>query len=54
MEIALVERFGWSVREIDETDIVSLLTFVRIYLSKHKKQAVDKEKTVYCDQVSWL
>ena len=28
LEISLVERWGWSLRDIDETDIESLLPFI--------------------------
>jgi len=52
LEISLVKAFGWSLADIDETDIESLLSFV--YRLNYKKAESAKPKQVYCDQVSWL
>lgn len=49
MEIMLVKAFNWSLRDIDETDIDSLLPF--IYRFSGRKMA---QPRVYCDQVSWM
>lgn len=49
MEISLVKTFGWSMHEIDETDIESLLPFV-FRLSGGKKVSGN----AFCDQVDWL
>ncbi len=46
MERALVEHYGWSLYDIDQTAIESLLPFV-LRQEARKPQA-------YCDQVSWL
>ena len=48
MEISLVKAFGWSLRDIDETDIESLLPFVFHFAG------VGAGNKVYCDQVDWL
>ena len=45
-----MKAFGWSLYEIDETDIESLLPFIRRMLEN--KKPVDKR--VYCDEVDWL
>lgn len=61
LEISLVERFGWSLRDIDETDIESLIPFVmRITRATEDggeysaRRKTEKEKKVYCDQVNWM
>ena len=49
MEIALVKTMGWSLRDIDETDIESLIPFV------FRMAGTDiGSSQVYCDQVEWL
>jgi len=53
----MVERFGWSLRDIDETDIESLIPFVMRITSRTEEmpeKTVPKEKKLYCDQVSWM
>lgn len=50
MEISLVKAFGWSLRDIDETDFLSLLGFVFRLTGEGARGAPQ----VYCDQVSWL
>src|SRR4030042_4654732 len=50
MEISLIKAFGWSLKEIDETDIESLMPFVAHFAGTGKIE----NKKVYCDQVSWL
>jgi len=51
LEIALVKQFGWSLRDIDETDIESLLPFV-FRLAGHKNGSNSQLK--FCDQVDFL
>jgi hypothetical protein len=51
LEIALVKALGWSLRDIDETDVGSLLPFIN-RLGKAGKERPNK--TVYADQVDWL
>ncbi len=53
LEISLVERFGWSIGQIDETDTTHLLHFVRRYL-KTKMKHPEETGRVYADQVDWL
>jgi hypothetical protein len=52
LEIELIKAFNWSLRDLDETDIESLLPFIERF-SGSSNQPVAKNK-VYCDQVSWL
>jgi len=51
MEISLVKAFGWSLRDIDETDIESLLPFVNLFAGMDDHPMAKKK--VYCDQVNW-
>jgi hypothetical protein len=57
LEISLAKAFNWSLRDIDETDIESLLPFVarfaRTQTGAERPTAAPK-KRVYCDQVDWL
>ena len=53
LEITLVQAFGWSLRDIDETDIESLLPFVA-RIGKQKSAAGGKSEEAYCDEVNWL
>jgi len=50
MEISLVKALGWSLRDIDETDIESLIPFV-FRLAGEDSAGAGK---IYCDQVDWL
>jgi hypothetical protein len=52
LEIELVKAFNWSLRDIDETDIQSLLPFVNRFAGIKREEPVRNK--VYCDQVSWL
>lgn len=54
LEIALVERFGWSLRDIDDTDVESLIPFVLRLTGKKGSTSTGKSAQVYCDQVDWL
>lgn len=49
IERILAERLGWSLHEMDLTDIESLIPFV-FHLAGSKQ----KTKQVYADQVDWL
>lgn len=52
IEIALARNFHWSLRDIDETDVDSLLPFVaRLGQPAESKL---KTKRVFCDEVDWL
>jgi len=48
----LVKTFGWSLHEIDCTDIESLMPFIQRLLEDQRKPA--KTKRTYCDEVDWL
>jgi hypothetical protein len=51
----LVDVFGWSVFEIDRTDIESLIPFVLRYPQWKKERAGGGPKrAVFVDQVDWL
>jgi hypothetical protein len=55
LEIALAKAFGWSLWEIDETDVESLVGFINRFTDTQGKtiQASGPRKT-FCDQVDWL
>lgn len=48
----MVRAFGWSLHEIDETDIESLLPFIFRFTATEAKAPSNGK--VYCDQVDWL
>jgi len=51
----LVEMFHWSLREIDGTDIESLLPFVFHFPHWKKNGAAGSgTKQLFADQVDWL
>ena len=52
VEITLAETFHWSLYEIDQTDIHSLIPFFFRYARQKRRGA--QAKQTYCDQVSWL
>jgi hypothetical protein len=49
LEISLVRAFGWSLHDIDETAVESLLPFVGRFARKPEVR-----KTAYADEVDWL
>ena len=51
IEHALVKAYGWSLYDIDRTDVDSLLPFIL-----HNPDGTQKPQEVrkYCDQVTWL
>lgn len=53
MEISLVKAFGWSLKDIDETDIESLFAFMTRFTESNRETRSPKRK-VYADQVTWL
>jgi hypothetical protein len=52
LEISLVNSFGWSLQEIDNTDIESLFPFIMRYAHTGGEPVV--KQGIFCDQVSWL
>lgn len=53
-EHGIVKRFGWSLREMDETDMESLIPFVFYKPGGGGGGGKVKKKRVYCDQVGWM
>jgi hypothetical protein len=52
-----VDLFGWSLQEIDETNMESLLPFIFHYpkWKRNKSEiAPGLANTTYCDEVNWL
>lgn len=55
MEITLVDQFGWSLKEIDDTDIETLIPFVFEYPRiKRKKGEKEHRKQIFADEANWL
>jgi len=57
LEIALVKAFGWSLRDIDETAVESLLPFIKRLTADpagDRRGTSPPIKTVFVDQVDWL
>lgn len=55
LEIALAKAFGWSLWEIDETDVESLVGFVNRFTdTQGKTPQASRQQKAYCDQVDWL
>ena len=55
MKVTLVRQFGWSLYDIDQTDIASLLRFIN-RMNKSESGAGSNPKSIrtYCDQVPGL
>lgn len=53
LEVAMVRAFGWSLRDIDETDIGSLIPFIG-RLTKTVNETGSGSRKVYADEVGWL
>ncbi len=54
MEIALINRFNWSLKDIDETDMESLIPFVT-RLTKGENPSGKEAQGVFVDQADeWL
>lgn len=55
LEIAMVKAFGWSLRDLDETDIESLLPFMfRLTATSPEMGGKPAGRMVYADEVNWL
>ena len=64
LEIALTRSLGWSLWEIEETDVESLLGFVNRLTETCSPAAVQGKtpsvirsqgpRKTYCDRVDWL
>ena len=56
LKCSLVESFRWSLHEIDQTDIESLIPFVFHYphWKEHRSRGNGAVRQVYADQVDWL
>lgn len=52
MEVSLTSAFVWSLRELDDTYIESLLPFIAYFAGTAGEAA--KTVRVYADQVNWL
>lgn len=50
-EIVLVKHLGWSLYDIDNTDIESLIDFANRLLAPGSST---KTRKAYCDEVDWL
>lgn len=51
----LVEKFHWSLRDIDYADIESLIPFVFRYPKwKAERGVADKQKELFADEANWL
>jgi hypothetical protein len=48
-----VNAFHWSIKEIDETDMESLIAFV-LHFPRWKQDGGKREQKTYCDQADWL
>lgn len=51
-----MDMFRWSLHEIDETDIESLIPFVFEYprWKERQKSTGGKRQQVYADEADWL
>ncbi len=54
LEISLVRAFGWSLHDIDETAVESLLPFVGRFGKQKEKGTPAPRRTAYADEVDWL
>jgi len=57
LECALVELTGWSLVDIDETDIESLIPFMFRYPGwklAHTSGTGMQQRQLYADDVDWL
>ncbi|OGO26424.1 MAG: hypothetical protein A2136_05460 [Chloroflexi bacterium RBG_16_54_11] len=52
LDITLIKFFGWSLRDIDETDVDSLRSILSRFAGSTSKEPARKLKK--CDQVGWL
>lgn len=49
-----MELFHWSLREIDETDIESLIPFIFEYPKWKRNGAAGKRKILFADEADFL
>ncbi|MCI0552554.1 MAG: hypothetical protein L0287_16510 [Anaerolineae bacterium] len=49
-----MERFHWSLYDIDETDIESLIPFVFEYARWKAGNIATGRRQMYADEVDWL
>ncbi len=54
LECQLVQLFGWSLRDLDETDIESLIPFFRHYARWRQRGGAGGRQRVYADQAGFL
>jgi hypothetical protein len=55
LECALVDRVGWSLVDIDATDIESLIPFMFRYPAwKGEGKTNVRRQKLYADEASWL
>jgi hypothetical protein len=56
LECSLVDATGWALRDIDETDIESLIPFIFRYPIWKREQGSPqaRERKLYADDVNWL
>jgi hypothetical protein len=54
LEISLVKAFGWSLEDIDETEIDSLIPFIMRFKETEGGDRPAEKRKVYVDQVNWL
>lgn len=55
LECALVDSTGWSLVDIDATDIDSLIPFMFRYPSwKGESKTKQTRRKLYADEASWL
>jgi hypothetical protein len=52
LEISLANIYNWSLKDIDETDIETLMPFVARFVGNNEKKEVKNK--VFVDQVNWL
>ena len=52
--MAIVDAFHWTLKDINDTDIESLIEFVFKYPKwKERTDKKAQQKTAYADEVNW-
>jgi hypothetical protein len=56
LECSLVDATGWALRDIDETDIESLIPFIFRYpqWQRERRSPGARERKLCADDVEWL
>jgi hemerythrin-like domain-containing protein len=49
LEIIFIKNFNWSLRDIDETDVESMIDFI----NRFGNQGAPKVRKVFCDQIDF-